>query len=327
VTDAADWRPGATPATLRGRAKLLANIRAFFAEAGVLEVETPALASAGATDPALASLTTRYLGPSAPHGATLYLQTSPEAAMKRLLAAGSGPIYQVCRAFRDGERGRLHNPEFTLLEWYRPGWDHHRLMGEVAALVRRAVGRDLPEERLSYADAFARSLGVDPHAASPDQLRAVARRAGVPGADAIELESRDGWLDLLLTHCVEPGLGRDGLCFLHDYPATQAALARVRAGNPPVAERFELYWRGVELANGFHELADAAEQRRRFVQDNARRRAAGLPEVAADERLLSALSAGFPDCAGVALGVDRLLLLALGAERIDDVLAFSLDRI
>jgi lysyl-tRNA synthetase class 2 len=327
VTGAADWRPSAAPATLPARAQLLGQIRAFFAEAGVLEVETPALSSAGATDPALASLTTRYLGPLAPHGAVLYLQTSPEAAMKRLLVAGSGPIYQICRAFRDGERGRLHNPEFTLLEWYRPGWDHRRLMGEVAALVRRAVGRDLPEERLTYAEVFDRSLGIDPHAAQREQLRALAIREGVPGAESIALDTRDAWLDLLLTHCIEPGLGRDGLCFLYDYPATQAALARVRPGDPPVSERFELYWQGVELANGFHELADAAEQRHRFAQDNARRRAAGLPEVAVDERLLAALSSGLPECAGVALGIDRLLMLALGAERIDDVLAFPLGRI
>jgi lysyl-tRNA synthetase class 2 len=327
VTRAIDWRPSAAPETLRERARLLAQIRAFFTQAGVLEVETPALSSAGATDPALASLTTRYVGPLAPHGTTLYLQTSPEAAMKRLLAAGSGPIYQICRAFRDGERGSRHNPEFTLLEWYRPGWDHHRLMDEVADLMRWLVGRGIREERLTYGEAFARSLGIDPHAAEAEQLRDLAIREGVPGADAIDLDTRDAWLDLLLTHCIEPGLGRDGICLLHDYPATQAALSRVRSGDPPIAERFELYWRGVELANGFHELADATEQRRRFEHDIARRRAAGLPDVSADERLLAALSAGFPDCAGVALGVDRLLMLLLGAKQIDDVLAFPLGRI
>lgn len=326
MSGATDWRPSAPPEALKARAQLLGRIRAFFAEAGVLEVETPALSSAGSTDPALASLMTRYVGPLVAHGATLYLQTSPEPAMKRLLAAGSGPIYQICRAFRDGERGRLHNPEFTLLEWYRPGWDHHRLMDEVAGLMRQLLGPGLHEERLTYGEAFARRLGIDPHDASPPQLQAVAVREGVPGADSIDLGTRDAWLDLLVTHCIEAGLGEDGICFLYDYPATQAALSRVRAAAPPVAERFELYWRGVELANGFHELADAAEQRHRFEGDNARRRAAGLPEVPVDERLLAALSAGFPDCAGVALGVDRLLMLILGAERIDDVLAFPLDR-
>jgi len=326
VSGAADWRPTARLEVLTARARVLAAIRGFFERAGVLEVETPALSFAAGTDPALASLSTTYTGPAAPHGAALYLHTSPEFAMKRLLAAGSGPIWQLCKVFRDGERGRQHNPEFTLLEWYRPGFGLHELMDEVAALLRRVLGDGLGEERLSYAQAFDRALGIDPHRADIAELRAAALRTGVAGAEALDLPGRDAWLDLLMSHCVEPGLGAAGVSFLHDFPASQAALARVRDGDPPVAERFEVYVSGVELANGFHELADAAEQRRRFAADNARRRASGLPEMPVDERLLAALAAGLPDCCGVALGVDRLVMLATGAMHIDEVVAFPLER-
>ena len=308
------------------RARALAEIRAFFAEAGVLEVETPALSFSGSTDPALASLATAYTGPCAPQGAALFLHTSPEFAMKRLLAAGSGPIYQVCKVFRDGERGRQHNPEFTLLEWYRPGFGLHALMDEVAALLRCVLGHDLAEERLSYAEAFQRALGVDPHRDTVGGFKAAATRAGIAAADRLELPDRDAWLDLLMTHCVEVGLGAAGMTFVHDFPVSQAALARLRDEDPPVAERFEVYVRGVELANGFHELADAAEQRRRSEADNARRRVAGFAEMPIDERLLAALAAGLPDCCGVALGVDRLVMLATGATRIDEVIAFPLER-
>jgi lysyl-tRNA synthetase class 2 len=311
---------------LAARARLLAQVRRFFAAAGVLEVETPLLSRAGATDPALASLVTRYSGPVAPHGAFLYLQTSPEFAMKRLLAAGSGPIYQICKAFRDGERGRRHNPEFTLLEWYRPGWTAATLADEVVGLVREALPRRLREERLSYAQAFERALGFDPHRADADALRAAATNAGVPGADALDLPTRDAWLDLLMTHCVEPGFDAAAITVVYDYPASQAALARVRPGDPPVAERFEVYVGGMELANGFRELADAAEQRARFTADNARRRVERLPEMPLDERLLAALDAGLPDCSGVALGLDRLLMLAVGAQDLAEVLAFPLER-
>jgi lysyl-tRNA synthetase class 2 len=326
VSRAADWRPTARPEALAARARVLAVIRGFFAEAGVLEVETPVLSFSGATDPALASLSTTYTGPAAAHGATLWLHTSPEFAMKRLLAAGSGPIWQLCRVFRDGERGRRHSPEFSLLEWYRPGFTMQDLVDEVVALLRRVLGGDLREERVTYAEAFARSLGLDPHRASIADLQAAALQAGIAGAGALRLPDRDGWLDLLMTHCVEPGLGAAGITVVHDYPPSQAALACVRDGDPPVAERFEVYVRGVELANGFHELADAAEQRRRFEADNRRRRGAGLPEMPIDERLLAALEAGLPDCCGVALGVDRLVMLAIGVQRIDEVVAFALER-
>jgi len=305
-----DWRPSASLETLRLRARMLAAVRGFFAARGVLEVETPCLSAATVTDPHLHSLATRLAG-----GRTRYLQTSPEYAMKRLLAAGSGPIYQLARAFRDGELGRRHNPEFTLLEWYRPGFDHHRLMDEVEELVAEVAGVAGPTERLTYAEAFRAHAGVDPFADPPARL-AEAARAATGGAVPDLGDDRDAWLDLLMGTVVERRLGHDRPTFVHDFPAAQAALARVRQtgpdGGPAVAERFELFVGGVELANGFHELTDAAEQRRRFEADLARRRALGLTEPPVDERFLAALAAGLPDCAGVAVGFDRLVMIAAG---------------
>jgi lysyl-tRNA synthetase class 2 len=327
------WRPTAPLGNLRRRAEILAGIRAFFARRGVLEVETPALSAATVTDLHLASLETRssFRGPSGPPGpsgpATLYLQTSPEFAMKRLLAAGSGPIYQIGKAFRDGESGRRHNPEFTLLEWYRPGFDHLALMDEVEALLAEVLGTPRAE-RWTYGALFRDRLGVDPHEATAADLAAAARRAGLdpgggPGSAALD---REDLLHLLMGLALEPTLGRGRPSFVHDFPASQAALARVRPGPPPVAERFEVFIEGVELANGFHELSDPVEQRRRFEADLARRRERGLPEPPIDERLLAALAAGLPACAGVALGVDRLVMLAVGAASLDEVLAFPIDR-
>ncbi len=320
------WQPTAARDALAARACLLASIRAFFASAGVMEVETPALSAAAVADPALESLQTCYRGPGASCDGRLFLHTSPEFAMKRLLAAGSGPIYQICKVFRGGERGRLHNPEFTLLEWYRPGLDHHGLMDEVEALVNRVSERPRPVHRLAYGELFETHLRIDPHRYGEQELRLAALSAGIAGAAQLDLRGCDPWLDLLLTHCIEPHLRDRGLVFVYDYPASQAALARVRPGDPPVAERFELYLDGIELANGFHELADAAEQRRRFAQDLVRRRGLALPEVPLDERLLGALEAGLPDCSGVALGVDRLLMALTGARSIDEVLAFPVER-
>jgi len=307
------------------RARLLAQIRAFFHQQGVMEVETPVCSRSATTDPTIQSLVTRYTGPGAPSGVPLYLHTSPEFPMKRLLAAGSGPIYQLCKVFRDGESGRLHNPEFTLLEWYRPDFDHHRLMDEVEQLVQRVLPEAQPVRRISYRELFEQLLGLNPHDATAGQLRNLALQQGVPGIEQLELPHRDAWLDLLMTHCIEPALGA-GLCFVYDYPASQAALARVRPGDPPVAERFELYIDGIEVANGFHELADAAEQRRRFEQALQARSEAGQPLVPMDELLLAALARGLPDCAGVALGIDRLFMRAIGATHIDQVIAFPLTR-
>ena len=324
-----NWRPSAALETLRLRATLLTQIRAFFAARAVLEVETPVLSRAAGTELHLHSFTTQYCGPSAPPDGRLYLHTSPEYSMKRLLAAGSGSIYQISKVFRDGEAGRRHNPEFTLLEWYRTGFDYLRLMDEVEALVVSVLQERLSlreTQRLSYRDAFLRYAGTDPHTAATAALAECARRHGITAPADMENAERTPWLDLLMTHVIEAQLGRDCLCFVYDYPADQASLARIRPGAPAVAERFELYVQGVELANGFRELADSAEQRRRFEQDNVARKARGLPLLPIDERLLAALAHGLPDCAGVALGFDRLMMLAAGASAIQDVIAFPIDR-
>lgn len=314
------WRPSADIETLRRRAALLARLRAFFAERGVLEVETPALSSATVTDLHLHSLEAKveYAGESR----LFYLQTSPEFAMKRLLAAGSGPIFQLCRSFRDGESGRLHNPEFTMLEWYRPLFDHHQLMDEMADLLELLLGGP-QAERKTYGDAFAAVYGIDPHGAGAEELAALAAARGIEAVGYGEESSADDWLQLLFNLGVEPGLGRGRPTFIYDYPASQAALARVAAGR---ARRFEVYAEGIELANGFHELSDAAEQRRRFEADceERRRRALALPPI--DENLLAALESGLPDCAGVALGIDRLVMLALGKKSLAEVIAFPADR-
>lgn len=301
------------------------RLRGFFAARGVLEVETPLLSRAAATDPALASLATHWSGAAAPDGQRLYLHTSPEFPMKRLLAAGSGPIYQVCKVFRDGERGRRHHPEFTLLEWYRPEWTLAALIDEVAALVRVLLERPgLGVEVVRYRDLFRERLHVDPWRADSAELAARARAAGL-GCDGLELE-RDGWLDLLMSRCLEADLGRDRMTFVRDYPPSQAALARVDPGPPAFAARFELYLDGMELANGFDELTDAGEQRGRCVADQRARQAADLPQAPVDDAFLAALESGLPASAGVALGLDRLLMCALGVDHIDAVLAFPVER-
>lgn len=325
--DPIDWRPTAGPTALQARARVLARIREFFAERGVLEVDTPTLSPACSSEPHLQSLATRYRGPGAPPEGQMFLHTSPEFAMKRLLAAGSGPIYQIAKVFRDGEAGRLHNPEFTLLEWYQPGMDHLRLMDEVAELVFAAYAGERAlagMERVTYREAFLNCTGLDPFAASLDTLRHYAQVEGL--APAAPVSERDFWLDLILTQRVEPHLGGGRLSFLYDYPPSQASLARIRREGQPVAERFELYLEGIELANGFHELRDSEEQERRFRNDALRRRELGLAEAIIDVRLLAALHAGLPACAGVALGIDRLVMLLVGANSIREVIAFPVDR-
>lgn len=325
------FAPSATFEALRRRAAIVARLRAFFAERGVLEVETPALAAAAVTDLHLHSLSCRvdFRG----EARDFYLQTSPEFAMKRLLAAGSGPIFQLCKSFRDGESGRLHNPEFTMLEWYRPGFDHHRLMDEMdqllAAILATEASAGSPfATRVPYGDAFAAVYGADPHAAGAAELAGLAAARGIEVVGYGPESSADDWLQLLFTHGVEPGLGRGRPTFVYDYPASQAALARVGLDERGrrVARRFEVYAEGLELANGFHELTDAAEQRRRFESDREERARRGLPLPPLDERLLAALEHGLPDCAGVALGVDRLVMLALGKTSLDEVIAFPAER-
>ncbi|WP_456416073.1 EF-P lysine aminoacylase EpmA [Thiolapillus sp.] len=308
---------------LLARAQLLATVRQFFQQRGVVEVCTPVLSQAAGTDPSIEPLHTRYTGPAYPQGLELFLQTSPEFAMKRLLAGGSGPIYQIAQVFRDGEYGSRHNPEFTLLEWYRPGLDHHDLMKEVAALMRACLGEKLEVEKISYTELFERQFGWNPLQV---KIRQLEDTAALYGVEAGNLEYRDQWLDLLMSLVIEPILGKQGLTFIYDYPASQASLARLNPEDPRIASRFELYYQGVELANGFHELADAAEQRKRFVAENHQRRRRGLRQLPVDENLLDALEQGLPDCAGVALGLDRLLMLRLGKTTLDEVLTFSLTK-
>ncbi len=286
-----------------------------------MEVCTPILSQAAGTDPSIEPLHTRYTGPGYPQGLDLFLQTSPEFAMKRLLAAGSGPIYQIAQVFRDGEYGSRHNPEFTLLEWYRPGLGHHGLMKEVADLVYACLGEEPGVEKISYVALFERTFGWNPLQAQIPQLEDAAKMHGI---ETCNLEYRDQWLDLLMSLVIEPTLGAQGLTFVYDYPASQASLARLSSEDERVASRFELYYRGVELANGFHELTDAAEQRKRFEIENRQRQQHGLAQLPVDENLLEALESGLPDCAGVALGLDRLLMLQQGEVALDDVLTFSL---
>jgi elongation factor P--(R)-beta-lysine ligase len=320
-----EWRPSAGIEALRRRAEVLGCIRAFFAERGVMEVETPALAACGATDPHLDSFCTHYSGPGATADGAAYLQTSPEFAMKRLLAAGSGPIYQICKAFRNGESGRYHNPEFTMLEWYRPGFNYRALMAEVDDLVRLVLNTPAAA-RLSYAAVFEQHLQLDPHSASAARLRACGAGHGLVVSETVG-DDRDAWLTLLWTHLIEPYLGDGGHpLFVFDYPVSQAMLARIRPGSPAVAERFEVYVDGVELANGFQELQDSAEQRHRFEENCRRRRAEGMLEMDMDKRLLAALANGLPFCSGVALGLDRLLMLKTDAGELKEVLAFPFDR-
>jgi lysyl-tRNA synthetase class 2 len=258
----------------------------------------------------------------------MYLQTSPEYAMKRLLAAGIGDCYQVCHVFRDGERGRYHNPEFTMIEWYRLGFDGERLMDDVESLVAAmmtGLRRLEAAERVTYRDAVRTMAGIDPMTAAARDVAVALQRHAVP-LPASVADDRGALLDLLVSAVVGPRLGIGRPLFLHDYPASQAALARLRPGDPPVAERFELYLDGLELANGFAELCDAKEQRSRFESDLDKRAAAGKPLPPVDERLLSALASGLPECAGVALGFDRVVMTALSLESIDEAMAFTSDR-
>lgn len=323
-----DWRPSASFEALRLRAALNARIRAFFAERDVIEVETPVMSMAGNTDPNIASFRLQFSGRTDGGPRTRWLRTSPEYPLKRLLAAGFGDCYELGRVFRDGEAGGRHNPEFSMLEWYRLDWDHQRLIGETAELVQAAlalVGRSATLSRIGYHALYRERLGIDPHTADIAQLQAALGDVVIDPAGL----NRDDWLDLLMTHRLQPSFPADQLLAIHDYPASQCALARVREGEggaPPVAERFELYLGPLELANGYHELADADEQGKRFDRDLDLRRHRGDPEPPRDERLLAALGSGFPHCAGVALGVDRLMMAIFGTGRIADVLAFDFGR-
>ena len=321
-----DWKPAASLRTLRLRAELITRIRAWFSRRGLLEVETPVLSVRATTDPAIESFSTISAETAA--GARLYLHSSPEFPMKRLLAAGSGSIYQICRVFRRDESGRFHNPEFTLLEWYRVGYDHYRLMQEVGKMLQEVLDGmtdPLTVSRWSYQELFLTLAGVDPLSATVNELSECLKGHGITSPQAMPGDNPDPWLDLLMTHVVQPQL-QEGIVFVHDYPASQAALARISETDERVAERFEVFLHGIELANGFHELADAVEQRRRFEEENRQRRCAGRQVLPIDTCLIDALAHGLPDCAGVALGVDRLLMIAAGVRNIAESMAFPMER-
>ncbi|KAA1195663.1 elongation factor P--(R)-beta-lysine ligase [Photorhabdus heterorhabditis] len=324
MSDTANWQPSAPIANLLKRATILAEIRRFFADRGVLEVETPAMGQSTVTDIHLFPFQTEFVGPGASDGMTLYLMTSPEYHMKRLLAAGSGSIYQLSRSFRNEEAGRYHNPEFTMLEWYRPHYDMYRLINEVDDLLQQILDCE-SAELLSYQQAFLRYLDIDPLSAEKEKLREVAAKLDLSNIADTE-EDRDTLLQLLFTVGVEPHIGIEKPTFIYHFPASQASLAEISKEDHRVAERFEVYFKGVELANGFRELTDGDEQRQRFEQDNRKRVELGLPVRPVDENLLGALKQGMPECAGVALGVDRLVMLALGAEKLSDVIAFSVSK-
>ena len=324
---AEDWRPTCDFATLLARAELLKQIRRFFDERGVLEVETPLLSQTAGTDPNLYPFVTPYRRPGQRDGSAHYLQTSPEFAMKRLLAWGSGSIYQICKAFRNEESGRQHNPEFTLLEWYRTGFGLNELIDEIEALLLALVDgkRNLSAtRRIAYRKLFGEMVGVDPLLAGMQEFTECAKRHHLDEAAAICGSDRNIWLDLLFSHLVQPNMDRNRIYFVYDYPACQPSLARNKPGEGYLVERVEVFLDGLELGNGFHELADPAEQENRFDADLARRRQLGLELPPKDCRLLSALAHGLPDCSGMAMGLDRLLMLLTGAEHIDRVLAFPI---
>lgn len=318
-----NWQPSATLANLRIRAQILNSLRHFFAARSVLEVETPLLCQTSVTDPYIQSIPALVQAHPKEKEQRYYLQTSPEYAMKRLLSAGSGAIYQITKAFRQGEIGRFHNPEFTLVEWYHPDFDHHDLMNEVDALLQYVL-KTPPAVKKSYAEVFQLSLNINPHTATLAELKDTALKNNISlSENAFETSDTTTWLNLLMTHCIEPSLGQKRPCIIYDFPVSQAALARILPGEPPTASRFEVYVDGVELANGFHELQDAHEQRMRFENNLAKRKELTLNALPIDENFLAALTHGLPNCAGVALGFDRLVMLATQSKHIAEIISFD----
>lgn len=311
------WQPTASMDALRKRAEALATIRAFFNARSYLEVETPIMGRFGVTDVYLANMVVCFRGKS--H----FLQTSPEYHMKRLLAAGSGPIFQLARVFRDDELGRWHNPEFTMLEWYQLDCNHHELMEEVGVFLQEML-QCQPLIKKTYCQVFKEICGIDPFHAELSELKETVARFFLQGVLPADETNRDQYLFLLMSHVVEPALSKEmAPVAVYDFPVSQAALSQINEG---VAERFEVYYRGVELANGFHELSDASLQRARFEEDAFMRQRLGLPTHPTDEYLLAALQQGLPPCSGVALGVDRLLALAWNTPSIAETVSFDFSR-
>ncbi len=318
------WQPSCSIELLQQRARMLQRIRVFFAQRNVLEVETPLLSHACGTEPQLAFFTTTFEFSTSEK---LFLQTSPEFAMKRLLAAGSGSIYQICKAFRNSEVGRFHNPEFTMLEWYRVGFDLNDLMNEVETLfVELSEGKFNAPQRKSYVQVFAQYTDLNALEFSFDAYSDFAIKQEMSEAITFCEHNHALWLDYLFSFCVQPNLGKNTLCLIYGYPACQSALARINAENSLVADRFEVFFNGVELGNGFYELKDSEEQNRRFEAEIHTRKTQHLANVVKDEHLLSALKSGLPDCAGIAIGLDRLLMILTNADRISDVLSFDIER-
>lgn len=322
-----NWLPNAELQLLKQRAAIIQQIRTFFIERELLEVETPALSQSGVTDQHLFCFKTHFVGPEISdvkpdlQGVPLYLQTSPEFHMKRLLSAGSGSIFQIAKAFRNEESGRYHNPEFTLLEWYRVGFDHFQLMDEMEQLLQLVLNCG-KAKRLTYQQAFKQILNVDPLSASIEALKNAGAELNL--GDVLENETDfDTVLQLLFCFAIEPVIANETPCFVYNFPASQAALARISQEDARVAERFEVYYKGIELANGFHELSNSAEQLSRFENDNLLRKQNNLPEMPIDRRFVASLD-NLPDCSGVALGIDRLIMLATNQAHIDDVVSFTI---
>lgn len=313
-----NWRPSCNLQALEERAVLYKKARQFFDSRGVMEVETPQMCARTITDPYIQAfmVDNKY-----------YLQTSPEYAMKRLLANRSKSIYQICKVFRQEEAGNMHNPEFTMLEWYRLGFDHIQLIDEMDALLQALLDTNQPARKITYYTLFMENLGINPHTAEIDSLQDCAKKAGIDlsAAALVGLTVTD-WLQILMSHIIEPRLTGPMPWIVYDFPVAQAALAKViDTQEYPVAARFEVYMQGIELANGYYELQNPAEQAKRFIKDNAKRLEQGTKQIQADERLLAALDVGLPDCAGVALGLDRLLMIKMQTKSIADVLSFTIN--
>lgn len=323
MTHLPSWRPSASIETLHQRAQLTQQIRQFFVKKNVLEVETPALSHHGVTDVHLSAFKTHFLHPLSTDSHPLYLQTSPEFAMKRLLVAGSGSIFQLGKAFRNEEAGKCHNPEFTMLEWYRVDFDHWQLIDEVDELLQQVLSTP-PLETLTYQNAFIQHCGFDPLATGLADVKRYAHDLGFEYI-ANDEQDIDVLLQLLCCECVEPNIGKDKPTALVNFPASQAALARLDPMDTRVAQRFEVYFKGIELANGYHELSDPSELQQRFEKDNEQRVLKGRKTMEVDTLFLEAMKSGMPDCAGVALGFDRLIMLALNLESIDCAISFSID--
>lgn len=314
------WRPYADKRLIKLRAETYIKIRQFMAERNILEVETPVLSHATVTDMQLNSFRSEYSSPQSNSGKILYLQTSPEYAMKRLLASGTGAIYQISRVFRNEEQGKLHNPEFTMLEWYQPGYGHHQLMQELELFLNLFAMNHC--EKISYGEIFLEHTGLDPHTCDTNELKSMAQQHGLSST----IEERSVLLDFIFSDKITSTLGNTRPMFVYDYPACQCALAKLSNSTPKVAERFELFINGMEIANGFHELTDADEQLARFEQDLTLRKKENRPDLPIDHLFLDALKQGLPDCAGVAVGIDRLLMVMTGINDICEVLGFPIER-